>query len=263
MPYAKNGAARPFWETRGEGSPVLLVMGATYGSRLWYPVLDALAEHHQVVSFDNRGIGQSPAVRSGSIEDMASDAAAVLDAAGLPSAHVYGVSLGGVVALQLALQAPERVRSLVLGCTGILTADKPRAPKWLNLLLRLPAGTRRRLLSRASTAGYGSAATPEAVARDLAVLAENRPTSTGMVQQQDALRAYSVAVADVAALPHPALVLHGTEDRTVPLAWGEELAGALDAPLLRFEGAGHNYLVAAADEANAAVLSFLAEQDAG
>jgi pimeloyl-ACP methyl ester carboxylesterase len=262
MPYADNGTARLFWGTKGSGSPVLLVMGASYSSRMWYPVIDELASAHQVIWFDNRGIGHSSRVGSGSIEDMAADGLAVLDAAGVAAAHVYGVSLGGVVALQLALQAPTRVTSLVLGCTGILSDEKPRAPRWLDLAYRLPAPVRRGLMSRLRKGGYGSAAAPEAIARDLEVLSTDRPSSASMVQQQRALRAYCVRKEEVAALRVPALVLHGTEDAVVPYTFGQELTDALaDATLVTVEGAGHNYFVAGARQANDALLRFLSAVD--
>jgi pimeloyl-ACP methyl ester carboxylesterase len=255
MPYTTNDGVRIFWDEKGSGSPLLLVMGAAYSSRMWYPAIDALAEQHRVIWFDNRGIGQSSPSKNGSIQDMAADAVAVLDGAGVDTAHVYGVSLGGVVVLQLALQSPERVRSLVLGCTGILDDAKPRAPKALNLMAYLP----RSIFASLGKRSYGSAASPEAVTRDLAVLSKDVATPTGLKQQQNALRAYSVRKEDVARLPFPALVLHGTEDRAVRPAWGRELAETLpNAKHVVYEGAGHNYLVSCGDQANTDVLTFLA-----
>lgn len=258
MPFTSNAGVRLFWDEKGSGTPVLLVMGAAYSSRMWYPVIDALAEHHRVLWFDNRGIGQSQASKTGSIQDMAADAVAVLDAAGVDRAHVYGVSLGGVVVLQVALQSPERVRSLVVGCSGILSSEKPRAPKAANVLAYLP----RKVLAGLGKNGYGSAATPEAIAKDLQVLRTDPATPTGLIQQQNALRAYSVTREQIAALDVPTLVLHGTEDTVVKPAMGDELAATLPgAEHLSYPGAGHNFLVAYKDKANADVLAFLAKTD--
>lgn len=262
MPHVNNGAARIFWDSQGAGTPILLVMGASWSSRMWYPAVDALAEQHRVIWFDNRGVGDSSTVRTGSIEEMAADASAVLDAAGCASAHVYGVSLGGVVALQLGLQAPERVNSLILGCTGILSADKPRAPRVLSLVTRLPAGVRRRLLAAAGKGGYGSAASPADIEVDRTWLAEEECTTIALRQQQRALRAYSADPKQVAALQLPAMVLHGTEDDVVPYSYGKELAETLPhARFVSLDEAGHNYFVAQRDQANNAVLAFLAEVD--
>jgi pimeloyl-ACP methyl ester carboxylesterase len=259
VPFTTRDGVRLHWEERGEGTPLLLVMGATYSGEMWYPAIDDLATRHRVIWFDNRGTGQSESTRVASISDMAQDALAVLDAAGVERAHVYGVSLGGVVVQQLALEAPERVLSLVLGCTGILTDDKPRAPRAFNLLLRLPRSVKLAM----GRSGYGSAASAERIAKDQDVLRAEVTVLQSLIAQQDALRAYSVSREQVATLTMPTLVLHGTQDRLVRLAWGQELAEVLpDARLITYEGAGHNYLMAAGDRANADVLEFLADVDA-
>lgn len=256
MPDIDRGSHRIHWDEQGSGSPVLLIMGAVYSSRAWYAVVPALAEQHRVITFDNRGIGQSTATKAASISDMVADALAVLDAAGEQSAHVYGVSLGGVIAQQLALEAPERVRSLVLGCTGILSSDKPRAPKAAQLLAWVP---RKWLVGRS---GYGPACPPERAAADREVLLGDTAVRAAVAAQQKALRAYSVDPEAVARLAMPALVLHGTADKLVPVAWGEELAQTLPhARLITYDGAGHNFLVAAGDQANADVLELLRELD--
>lgn len=257
MPYTDTTGVRLHWEEAGTGSPVLLVMGAGYSSAMWYPVIPALSGTHRVIWFDNRGTGGSASTEVASIADMAHDALAVLDAAGVEAAHVYGVSLGGVVVQQLALEAPARVTSLVLGCTGILDDAKPRAPKWLDARFRLP---RRVVLALGKKASYGPACPPELVVRDHEVLLAQRPQRRALVAQQDALRAYSVSPDRIAGLDVPALVLHGAADGVVPHGWGEELARTLpQARLVSYDGVGHNYLVAAGEQANAEVLAFFAE----
>jgi len=104
---------------QGRGEPVLLIMGLGYPSSLWHRTRPMLAQDFRTVALDNRGVGLSD-VPSGpySISTMASDAAAVLDAAGVSNAHVFGVSMGGMVAQEFALQYPARTRSLILGCTS-------------------------------------------------------------------------------------------------------------------------------------------------
>ena len=256
MPHIERGGCCIHWQESGEGSPLLLIMGAVYSSQMWYPALPALTARHRVIRFDNRGTGGSTASRAASISDMARDALAVLDAAGVVTAHVYGVSLGGVVAQQLAIEAPERVRSLVLGCTGILSADKPRAPKAANHLFWLP---QRMLVSRTT---FGSACPPANAALARQILHRDVRKRRGLVAQQNALRAYSVAPDAVAALTMPALVLHGTEDPIVPLQWGRELAETLpNAHLITYEGAGHNYVVELDEPSNNDVLGFLEKVD--
>ena len=119
MAFVENQGARIYWDEQGHGAPVLLIMGLGYTSDMWYRIRPLLAAHYRTIALDNRGVGRSD-VPAGpySIALMASDAATVLDAAGTESAHVFGVSMGGMIAQEFALQYPKRVRSLILGCTA-------------------------------------------------------------------------------------------------------------------------------------------------
>ena len=108
--------ARIWWDQSGTGDPILLIMGHAYGADMWHRTAPELAASYRVIRFDNRGIGRSSDPPGPyPVQLMADDALAVLDAAGAASAHVYGVSMGGFIALQLALGHPGRVRSLTLG----------------------------------------------------------------------------------------------------------------------------------------------------
>jgi 3-oxoadipate enol-lactonase len=115
---AQTSGVRIAWERRGAGTPLLLIHGLGYARWGWEPVVDELAEAHELILFDNRGVGESEApLGPYSASMLAEDAVAVLDAAGLERAHVLGTSLGGMVALQVALDWPDRVDRLVLACT--------------------------------------------------------------------------------------------------------------------------------------------------
>jgi pimeloyl-ACP methyl ester carboxylesterase len=268
MPYAENDGARLYWEERGEGSPLLLVMGHTYPSAIWYPVIDALSAEHRLIWFDNRGTGKSSPVRKITVQDMARDAFAVMNAAGVESAHVYGVSMGGGIILEMARQRPDRVRSLLLGCTLAKTPDVSRMPAWLKPLLYLPTPVLGRLLKamtakkRQTEFPYGTAAPADKVAHDLAVLAANPTKLKTSVEQSKAVNAYTITAEEVRAMTMPALVLHGDEDAAVPYEAGVKLHEYIaHSELVTFKGAGHNYFIAAGDEANAAVLDFLSRVD--
>ncbi len=260
MPDTLVDGTRIHWQEAGSGTPVLLIMGATFSSALWYPVLPALTASHHVIWFDNRGTGESAWTPESPISMLAADARAVLDAAGVERAHVYGISLGGVIALQLALESPDRVTSLVLGATGIFSADKKRAPKAAQAVFRLPRGV---LLALTKRRLYGASCPPEAMAADLAMLRRDTWERRALVAQQNGLREYVVTTEQVASLTMPALVLHGSADQVAKPEWGQELAATLpDARHISYDGVGHNYLVAVGDRANADVLDFLAEVDA-
>src|SRR6476659_3223043 len=119
MPYADNQGTRIYWEEHGSGEPLLMIMGLGYALDMWHRTAPVMSQHFRTILFDNRGVGRSD-VPSGPypIPVMAADAAAVLDAAGVSQAHVMGMSMGGMIAQEFALQYPDRVSKLVLGCTA-------------------------------------------------------------------------------------------------------------------------------------------------
>ena len=122
----RDGASIAF-DVVGAGDPLVLISGFGYPSSLWFRMLPQLAKTFRVVTLDNRGVGRSTATsRSWTVNDMARDVVAVLDEAGCERAHVLGCSMGGVIALELALVAPERVNRVVLACTGLHSADRIR-----------------------------------------------------------------------------------------------------------------------------------------
>ncbi len=123
MPFVSNGGISLHWEERGQGTPILLIMGHRYSSAMWYPVYEALADRYRLISFDNEGAGKSGARSRTSVDEMVDDALAVMNAAGIETAHVYGVSMGGGIALEFGARHPERTRSLILGCTMAKTPD--------------------------------------------------------------------------------------------------------------------------------------------
>lgn len=262
MPFAHAENGTIHWDERGSGSPLLLIMGHTYDSHMWYPVLDDLSQHHRLIWFDHRGTGKSPPSRPITIRGMVRDAAAVLDAAGVEDAHVYGVSMGGGVALEMGRTLPDRVRSLILGCTLAKTPDVPGVPAFLFPLLYLPSAWIMKALRKPSPNPYGSAAGAEAIARDELELSRNVCSGKAAVRQARAIARYTIDPDDVRAMDIPALVLHGTEDAAVAYEAGVKLAELLpNSELVTFDGAGHNYFVAYRQEANDATLQFLAEVD--
>ncbi len=259
MSFTENKGVRLSWQERGDGSPVLLIMGHRFSGALWYPLLPALTARHRVIWFDNRGTGDSGRTPHVTVQELADDALAVMDAAQVERAHVFGVSMGGVIALELAMRAPARATSLILGCTGIITPDKPRMPGFLRVLYYLPTWISRLLVSKGSVnKGYGSAASPEKIALDLSMIAKDKYSVRGVIAQAEAVSRYNTTREAVAALAMPALVLHGDEDQLVPLSYGVELAETLPhSRFVKLQGAGHNFLVARGETATQEVLDFL------
>lgn len=265
MRYLDRGGVRLAWNDAGSGPPILLIMGHRYSSRMWYPVVEGLGGRFRLISFDNRGTGESGSRARTSVAEMTADALAVLDAAGIDRAHIYGVSMGGGIAIEFAVRYPERVRSLILGCTVAFTAEKPRARALAReILYRLPMWLLKRLGKRDHKDGYGDAADDAAIARDREVIAGDRFSRQGVLAQARAIAAYAVSRQAVQNLTMPALVLHGTQDAAVPYAYGQELAAWLpNGRFVTLEDCGHNYFVAAGERANAEVEDFIRGVEAG
>jgi len=161
MPTTNANGINLYYEVYGQGEPLLLIMGLSLNSKSWFRTLPALSEHYQVIIFDNRGVGLSDKPNTPySIELMAEDARAVLDAAGVETAHVYGISMGGMIAQKLAIKYPERIRSLILGCTtsGGVNHVQPGADVSLLMLSNGPSLSTRNPPNFGSGIGAFSAA---------------------------------------------------------------------------------------------------------
>lgn len=265
MPFVTSNGARIHWQAQGIGTPVLLIMGHLYSSRMWYPLLGDLTKTHRVISFDNRGTGDSDTTTGVTIEQLTADALAVLEAAGEHAAHVYGVSMGGGIAAEFAMAYPEHTLSVTLGCTMLKTTreghGKQRAP-WIYHLPRFVV--RWMLRMGAKPEGYGSAAPRDAALKDMSVVANDRWTMTGVREQNLAITRYVTTRERAAAkITMPVLVLHGDEDRLVDVKYGRELHEILPhSEYVEFKGAGHNYLVAGGDRATRAFIDFIDAVDA-
>lgn len=264
MPTVRHDGANLHWDSQGEGSPVLLIMGHVYSSALWYPLLPALTKNHRAIWFDNRGSGQSDTTSPTTIEQYAADALAVMKAAGVDKVHVYGVSMGGGIAAEFAMAYPEHTLSATLGCTMIKT-EKTKHGGIKALTYRLPRFVVQWLMKRGtSPEKYGSSVSREAALHDIEVVANDRFTIRGARAQSKAIANYSTTQERaVERLTMPVLILHGDRDDAVPVEQGrrshEMLPGS---EYVEFEDAGHNYLVAQNEASTAAFLNFVERVDA-
>lgn len=257
-------------------SVVLLLMGLGANARLWAPVITPLLlAGHRVVAMDNRGCGRTGVPwQPWTTRTMAADAVAVLDALGIGRTHVIGASMGGMVAQELALTFPERVRSLVLGCT---TGGLPRGPSLvtrrgvrevLGLVVRavrpvpLDVQVRRFLRSNISADFAATAKRDGECWRAVeAMLAE--PTCVrGLVQQSLATVRHS-SWSRVGQLRARVLVQHGTADPVIPVAAGRELARRIPSAVFQeLDGAGHALGLERTEEITQRALSFMQSEEA-
>jgi pimeloyl-ACP methyl ester carboxylesterase len=242
---AGDAGTRLYWERSGAGEPLLLIQGMS-GTRLSWgePFLSGLRPDFDCVVFDNRGIGDSEEVDAPfTIADLAADALAVMDAAGLETAHVLGISMGGMTAQELTLTHPERIRSLTLGCTfpggpgSSLIAAEDAGP----LLEAMGSGNLDLMLK----AMYAVNLSPDFRAdeshfADFTAMAKALPARQQTVQLQlGAIGGHDVQ-ARLADITAPTLVIHGTEDKMIPVANGRLIASLIPGAKLEiFDGVGH------------------------
>jgi pimeloyl-ACP methyl ester carboxylesterase len=245
MPKLAVGELELNYERAGSGEPLLLIQGMSANHKAWGdPFRSRLEEAFEVTVFDNRGMGlSSPVEGSFTIADMAADTAALMTALELESAHVLGISMGGMIAQELALAHPERIRSLTLGCTycggegsalmnpsdfrGLVEAMRSRDPDRVfreTYKLNLSPGFRE------DEANY------EPFAAMAAALPA--PAETIGVQLQ-AIMAHDThdRLAEIAA---PTLVVHGTADRMLGVVNGHLIASLIPGSRLEiFDDVGH------------------------
>jgi pimeloyl-ACP methyl ester carboxylesterase len=262
MAFVENQGARIYWDEQGQGAPVLLIMGLSYPSCMWHrtrPVLDA---NYHTIAMDNRGIGKSD-VPPGPypIALMASDAATVLDAAGIECAHIFGVSMGGMIAQEFALQYPERVRSLILGCTAAGGPTALRAePEATQLLLARHNLSPEQAAEAIVPFIYDSGTPRERIAEDIAIRRPWFPRPEGYLAQLQGILAWE-AYSRLSGISVPTLVIHGETDRLVPPGNGKLIADRIpDARLVMIPHASHLFLTDQTEAAHRAILEFLHEQ---
>jgi pimeloyl-ACP methyl ester carboxylesterase len=262
--HVEHRGCRLAYDVVGSGPSVLFIQGVGVAGSGWLPQTEALASQFRCLTFDNRGLGRSqPAAAEISVEQMAEDALAILDAAGVEQAHVVGHSLGGPVALALAQRAPGRVRSLALLCTftGARTAA-PLSPRLVWFGLRSKIGTR----AMRRFGFLGLVAAPGSLPRaDRAALAERLGALFGhdiadqpaiAAAQLRALRRFDATGRLAPVLGIPSLVVSATHDPIAPPRAGLALAEALGARFVEVEDASHGLPITHAEVVNRMLVQF-------
>ncbi len=262
MAFVENQGARIYWDEQGHGAPVLLIMGLGYSSHMWHRIRPVLATHYLTIALDNRGVGRSDLPPGPyAIALMASDAAAALDAAGIESAHVFGVSMGGMVAQEFALQYPKRVRSLMLGCTAAGGPTVVRAePEATQMLMARDKMSPEEAAEAAVPFIYDSPTPRERIDEDLAIRRPWFPRPEAYVAQLQGILAWE-AYSRLSGITAPTLVIHGERDRLVPPGNGKLIAERIpEAKLVMIPHASHLFLTDQTEAAHSTVLEFLKAQ---
>jgi 3-oxoadipate enol-lactonase len=249
MALAKAGAVELSYDRDGDGPPLLLIMGMSGTKHHWgESVLEELRHDFDTIVYDHRDAGDS--TRTGepfTIADLAQDAAVLLEALGLDSAHVMGISMGGMVAQELTLAHPDRVRSLTLGCTYCGGEGSVLAGE--NVMRKLAEAIASGDRERAIRASWEVNVSPSFAANEDAWV---KFRATGMryglpveviMRQMQAIAGHDTS-ARLPGVRTPTLVVHGTLDELLPVHNGHMIAGLIpDSRLEIFEGVGHMFFL--------------------
>ncbi len=269
MPTAQINDIEMYYEEHGDpgAEPVLLIMGFTMNAAAWAPQMPALAERYHVIAFDNRGAGRTTQPEAAySIPQMAGDTAALLEHLRVASAHVVGASMGGMIAQELVLRQPKRVRSLVLACT---TPGGAHSAGYETMLEHIHAGLAIQDLAETMTAerlqeGMLQLFTPEFIAMpgpgfaQVAGAAMQYPqTLAGMKGQLHAIRSHNT-YDRLPQIKAPTLVIAGDQDPLIDPENSRILAARMPrAELHLFPGLRHGFTAEKPDEVNRIILDFL------
>ncbi|HXP38376.1 MAG TPA: alpha/beta hydrolase [Solirubrobacteraceae bacterium] len=237
LDYERSGNA--------SGPPLLLIMGMSGTALHWgEPFLALLRADFDVIAYDHRGVGAStPLDGPITTREMADDAAGLLAALGLDDAHVLGISMGGMIAQELALNHPQRIRTLTLGCTycggegSALASEQDLS----GLVEAMGSGDRERALRAGWEINVSAAyaADEEAYAKFREIAMRRAVALPVIMQQMQACAAHdtNARLPEIAA---PTLVIHGTDDRLLPVQNGKLIASRIPrAQLEIFDGVGH------------------------
>lgn len=260
------------WDLAGDGPAVLFIQGVGVAGSGWAPQVSVLRDRFSCLSFDNRGMGASqPMTKPITVSQMARDALWLMGQVGWGSAHIVGHSLGGPVAMEIALTARERVRSLALLCTVARGADATRLTgRMLWLGIRSNVGTRRSrrraFLEIVMPPDVLRTADRDALAAELEPLfghdlAVQPPVA---MKQLGALRRWDgrSRLSELAGIP--TLVVSAAHDPIAPPLFGRALAAGIPgARYVEFPDASHGLPIQHADRVNALLGEHLAAAESG
>ncbi|WOH19545.1 alpha/beta hydrolase [Paenarthrobacter sp. GOM3] len=228
--------ARLAWTSEGEGEPLLLIAGQATAMDGWGPTAELLSRSYRVIRFDHRGIGRSGRGEADryTTRQFAEDTAAILEAADADHAHVYGHSMGGRVGQWLAIDYPEKVRTLVLAATSGGTWPDPGTQADKAALEALVSGDTGRLEPLFFDADWVQR-NPDATHAFF-----NSPASAWAKARHFRASRDHDAWRELGAIKSPTLILHGTDDRLTPLPNALLLRRHIPrSVLVRVPGAGH------------------------
>jgi 3-oxoadipate enol-lactonase len=272
MPYATVGDIDIYYESHGPpDAPPLVIIGGWASYRwIWFRQIPAFKEKYRCIVFDNRGAGKSSKPDYPyTIEMMAADTVGLMEALQIKDAHILGISMGGLIAQQIAISYPEKVRSLILSSTHFGGSNYiPMDDRTMALLIALPTETIS--IEQAREMRYRATFSPQFLEENRPLMeqidawAEKLPTPLfAQVHQSSATSAFDSEL-ELAKIAAPTLILHGANDRAVPTKNGELLAERIpNAKLKIIQNASHFVIIERYEEFNNEVMHFIDEVENG
>lgn len=252
---------RIYYDEAGSGPPLLLICGMVGVRQIWSPHIPELSKHFRMIMIDNRESGEcEPESGNYTLADMAGDCADLLRALSIDRAHVLGHSMGGFIALNLAVDYPAIIDRLVLVSTTPATGAAIGRPapqldraNWIDD----PVERTRRQLRSAAAHGYFDAH-PEQLEAVSMLMRGNRLSFEGMQRRMHATFSSHDVRHRLASISAPTLIIHGNADSGIPLENGRALAERIpNAQLTIFQGVGHFPQLEQSDEFHRVVIDFL------
>jgi pimeloyl-ACP methyl ester carboxylesterase len=265
MPYAHLNGINLHYDVHGRGQPLLLINGLGQPSIAWEPAfINDLAQTYQVITYDNRGTGLSDKPDEPySIAMFAEDAIALLDLLKVPRAHLFGVSMGGMIAQELGAHYQPRVASLILGCTTPGGRNAVAAPPESMKTLEGRAGM---TPEEAGRAAWSLSYSDDYIRTHQAELEDNLQRTISHVTPRFAYERHLQATMTLRVFKHlkeitaPTLVVTGRDDVLIPAANSEIIAREIPGAELKiFDNAGHGFFLSVRGPLTATMKEFLAK----
>lgn len=263
MPILNANGIETYYEIHGSGPPILLVAGLGGAGTYWREQVAPFAHAHTVIVYDQRGTGRSSHVPVASIAELAGDALALLDAVKVDKVHFVGHSTGGAIGQVLALDRPERLKSLVLYAT-VHRSDPFRRRMWSfrkTVLAKMGAKAYAQLTSLVLYSPAWIAANDAKLVEEEAIAERMLSNPSIMASRIDAILAHDRAD-DLARIGAPTLVLCARDDLMTPAYFSQDIAARIPkAEFVLLDGGGHACSKTQVEEFNRHVLDFIVRHD--
>ena len=266
MPFARLRDIDLYYQVLGQGPPLVMLMGLGRDHCWFHRQTPELAKHFKLILMDNRGAGQSgkpdePYTMAG----MAEDTIGLMDALGLESAHVLGISMGGCIAQEMALSFPQRVKGLILGCTTCGGAEALPIPEHIMQWYADPGDLSPEEILRRSLRVYFSdrylREQGQEVEGFIQMALGDRQPAFAFKRQMEVLGGFSSAHR-LSGLSSPTLITTGSDDGLIPAENSLVLAGLIpDSSLMMFPQGRHCFFIEMAKRFNKEIISFLHQVD--